>query len=222
MLNGLKKKMKRVELFGMISWLRNMYARDRLDYTKLFGECGRGVIIDKGVSISNCHMIAVGNNVIIHKGVMINGAGGLYIGDNVGISYNTMIWTIEHKYVEADRIPFDEKTLLRPVKINDNVWIGLNVIITSGVEIGEGAIVGIASLVTKDVPPLAIVMGNPARVIGYRDKEHYERCKSEGRFVRHSVYGERIVPLFIQKRESLYGIIRDEVERENIILEREE
>jgi acetyltransferase-like isoleucine patch superfamily enzyme len=54
-----------------------------------------------------------------------------------------------------------------PVKINDKAWIGFNAIILKGVNIGEGAVVGAGSVVTKDVPPYAIVAGNPAKVIRY-------------------------------------------------------
>jgi acetyltransferase-like isoleucine patch superfamily enzyme len=219
---SLKKSLKKYYPFKLLSWLRNSYALDNIEYVKLFKRCGKDVRISNGVLITNCHMITVGDNVIIHSGVLINGTGGLHIGSNSGISYNTVIWTVEHKFVDADRIPFDEKLILKPVKINDNVAIGANVCISPGVEIGEGAIVGLASLVTKDVPPLAIVMGNPARVIGYRDQDHYEKCKAEGAFVRHSVYSDKIVPVFIQKRPRLYDIIRDGVERGEYILEREE
>jgi acetyltransferase-like isoleucine patch superfamily enzyme len=54
---------------------------------------------------------------------------------------------------------------MKPIKISDRVWIGFNSIILKGVTIGEGAIVGAGSVVTKDVPPYTIVAGNPARII---------------------------------------------------------
>jgi acetyltransferase-like isoleucine patch superfamily enzyme len=219
--SSFKDRLKKIPLFGMISWLRNAYARESIDYAKMFKQCGKGVRIDSGVSISNCHMITVGDNVIIHKGVIINGAGGLHIGSNSGISFDTIIWTVEHNYVSSERIPFGCDLILKPVRINDNVMIGSGVRISPGVEIGEGAVIGMASLVTKDIPPLSIVMGSPARVIGQRDKEHYERAKSEGRFVQHSVYSRMIVPQYIQKRPNLFDIIRDEVEKGEIILEPE-
>ena len=218
-MGAFKERLKRIPIFGMISWLRNAYARESLDYTKMFRSCGRDVRIDGNVTISNCHMITVGHNVIIHKGVIINGAGGLHIGSNTGISFDTIIWTVEHNYVNAERLPFDENLILKPVRINDNVMIGAGVRISPGIEIGEGAVIGMASFITKDIPPLAIAMGSPARVIGHRDKEHYERCKAEGRFVRHSVYDKMIVPLYIQKRPSLFEVIREEVDKGEIILE---
>jgi acetyltransferase-like isoleucine patch superfamily enzyme len=58
-----------------------------------------------------------------------------------------------------------------PITIGHDVWIGFNAIILSGVEIGTGAVVGAGAIVTRDVPPYAIVAGNPAKVIRYRFDE---------------------------------------------------
>ena len=221
MFGSLKERLKKYELFGLISWLRNRYAQERVDYLRLFKACGEKVFIDPGATIWNCHMIEVGNNVLIQKGVVINGQGGLAIGSNVAISFNTTIWTIEHRYMNANAIPHDDHVLMRPVRINDNVWIGANVTVTPGVEIGEGAIIGLGAVVISDVRPLAIMLGNPARAIGFRDREHYERCKAERRFVEFFKYGDTIVPLYIQKRPRLFEIVRDSVEHGTALLEQE-
>ena len=61
----------------------------------------------------------------------------------------------------------------RPISIKNKAWIGFNSIILKGVTIGEGAIVGAGSVVTKDVPPYTIVAGNPARII--REIPEHER-----------------------------------------------
>lgn len=59
----------------------------------------------------------------------------------------------------------------KPTKVGNDVWIGANVTILRGVTIGDGAVIGANSMVTKDVPPYAIVVGNPARIIKFRFKE---------------------------------------------------
>ena len=62
------------------------------------------------------------------------------------------------------------------------MWFGSRVTIVGNVTIGEGAIIAAGAVVCKDVPPLAIVGGNPAKIIGYRDEEHFNKLKNDGRF----------------------------------------
>lgn len=78
-------------------------------------------------------------------------------------------------------IPYDKEFIYKSVTIGENVWIGSRVIIIPGVHIGEGAVIGAGSVVTRDVPPCAIVWGNPAKVIKYRNKEQYDNLKKEGK-----------------------------------------
>ena len=68
------------------------------------------------------------------------------------------------------------------VVIGNDVWIASNVLIVGGVKIGDGAIVGAGSVVVKDVPAYAIVGGNPAKIIKYRDIEQFKRLKEEKKF----------------------------------------
>lgn len=118
----------------------------------------------------------------IGSGTEIQAEGGLKLGSNVLISYNCVIWTINHDY-EGDLIPYDFKRIKRPVTISDNVWIGRNVIINGGVRIGEGAVIGMGSVVTKNIPPLAVVGGNPARIIKFRSLEKYLKLKESGQLL---------------------------------------
>jgi len=78
-------------------------------------------------------------------------------------------------------LPYDDIYEVKDVVIGDYVWIGADVTIMPGVHIGEGAVIAACSCVTKDVPPLALVGGCPAKVIKSRDKETYERLKKEER-----------------------------------------
>jgi acetyltransferase-like isoleucine patch superfamily enzyme len=63
------------------------------------------------------------------------------------------------------------------------MWLGSDVTISGNVNIGDGAVVAIGSVVVKDVPRCAIVGGNPAKVIKYRDIEHYEKLVAENKFI---------------------------------------
>ena len=87
-----------------------------------------------------------------------------------------------HDYDSGDRIPYGAAYTNKQVVIDDFVWIGSDVIISGNVHIGEGAIVAIGSVVVKDVPPMAIVGGNPAKIIKYRDEEHFKQLKKQGKF----------------------------------------
>jgi acetyltransferase-like isoleucine patch superfamily enzyme len=120
-----------------------------------------------GVEIRDGFNIQIGNHVVVNKKVLLDGRGGkLVIGNNVDIGQETNIWTLEHD-------PHDDfhKTKGGDVIIEDDVWIASRVTILPGVRIGKGAVVASCALVTKDVPPLAIVGGIPAKVIGERKSQ---------------------------------------------------
>ena len=85
------------------------------------------------------------------------------IGDNVFIGPNVSIYTACHPLEAEHRNTFDEWT--EPVTIGNNVWIGGSVTILPGVSIGDNAVIGAGSVVTRSVPPSVVAAGNPARVI---------------------------------------------------------
>ena len=77
-------------------------------------------------------------------------------------------------------LPYDSTYNVKDVKIGENVWIGADVSIMPGVTIGEGAVIAACTCVTKDVPPLAVVGGNPFKIIKYRDSNKYHSLKTKG------------------------------------------
>ena len=105
--------------------------------------------------------IHIGENVFINSGCRFQDQGGIYIADGVQIGHNVVIATINHDMRPSHRADM----YLRSVPIGRNAWIGSNATILPGISIGDGAVVGAGSVVTKDVPPMTIVAGNPAHVI---------------------------------------------------------
>ena len=118
----------------------------------------------------------------IKSDTYIECSGGVRIGRYFHAGRGLTIFSTNHNYRSDRMIPYDEADLPGPVVIEDCVWVGANVSIVPGVTIGEGAVVAMGSVVTRDVPAGAVVAGNPARVIGQRDMDLYRRLKTEGRF----------------------------------------
>lgn len=109
--------------------------------------------------------IHIGKNSVINKNCVIDCRGGeIYIGDNVDIAQETNIWTLEH---DVNGINHDPKKA--DVIIDHHAWIASRVTILPGVHIGYGAVVACGAVVTKDVAPLTIVGGIPAKEIGKRN-----------------------------------------------------
>ena len=105
--------------------------------------------------------ITLGKRIFINAGCKFQDQGGVSIGDDTLIGHNVVIATLNHDLApsrRADMIP-------APVVIGRNVWIGSNATILPGVHIGDDAVVAAASVVTKDVPAGAVVVGSPARVV---------------------------------------------------------
>ena len=156
---------------------------DRKQPKQLFSQMasvGKNVYLAKNHTISTPGKLHLGSHTWIGENFFAKCEGGLYIGSGVIISRGAEIWTANHNYDSPDlqALPYDRRFVLKPVHIADNVWIGSRVTIVPGVSIGEGAVVGAGSVLTKDVPPLAVVGGNPASVIKYRSREVYEQLKS--------------------------------------------
>lgn len=116
------------------------------------------------------------------NGMNVVGNGTVYFGDNFHSGTECMIITQNHNYDKGNAIPYDDSFEYKTIVIEDNVWFGNRVTITGNITIGEGAIIAAGSVVVKDVPPYAIVGGNPAKVIKYRDIEHYKRLKEQKQF----------------------------------------
>ncbi len=108
-------------------------------------------------------LVSIGAGTIINTGCLLYTTGGLTIGRQVSVSAGAWLLTGTHNINDPNFI-----VEFRPIVIGDYVWIGSRAIIQAGVTIGEGAVVMAGAVVTRDVPPYAIVGGVPARQVGER------------------------------------------------------
>lgn len=128
--------------------------------------------------------ITVGDGVFINSGSMIISRSSIEIGDGVMMAWGCVVFDHDsHSLSYLDRIE-DQDLMLRdfasessvarknwdavrtaPIRIGNYAWLGFDAVVLKGVTIGEGAIIGARSVVTKDVPPWTVAAGNPARII---------------------------------------------------------
>jgi len=123
----------------------------------------------------------LGKNVNFN-GLIVYGNGKCTIGDNFHSGFGCKILTSYHNY-EGTAIPYDETLITKDVIIEDNVWLGINVTILSGVTLGEGCIIQAGSVVVSDIQKCAIAGGHPAKAFSARDEKRYYALKSEGKFL---------------------------------------
>lgn len=148
-----------------------------------FKTCGENSMISRGSVFGYSERIAIGNGVYIGPEARFYGLGGITVADGVIIAPRVSILSANHNYDSPDLkyLPFDQRVVLQSVAIEQYVWIGYGSIITPGVTIGEGAVVAAGSVVVNDVPSCAVVGGNPAQIIKYRNREIYHQLKEEGK-----------------------------------------
>jgi acetyltransferase-like isoleucine patch superfamily enzyme len=128
---------------------------------------GKNTRIERRFSFGMKDDIQIGHHSQINEDVYIQSA---IIGNYVLIAQRVTILSVTHKF-DSIEIPIIKQgsTQAQPVIIEDDVWIGRNVVIMPGVKLGKSSIIGTGAIVTKDVPQYAIVVGVPAKVIRYRN-----------------------------------------------------
>lgn len=152
------------------------------DYSEIQGLSRRGIVIGNRVTLGRFAMIRptgyygtelgeglrVGDHSSIGPYSFVGCSGFVEIGRNVMIAPRVSIYAENHNFEDLDR-PIKEQGVTRSsVTIEDDCWIASHSVILAGVKIGRGAIVAAGSVVTRDVPPYAVVGGAPARIIRSR------------------------------------------------------
>lgn len=132
---------------------------------------GRGCAVGRFVELDpQAGLISLGDNCSLHNYVSLFGEGGITIGSDCRIATGALLISSNHRFERTD-IPIRLQPLsTRGIMLGDDVWVGARAIVLDGVRIADGAVVGAGSVVTRDVGPMQIVAGNPARVISERGK----------------------------------------------------
>jgi len=140
----------------------------RTFYKPFFREFGKGIVIHDNVHFKFPSETCLGNRVQIAKNCLFSGGSGLKIGNNVLIGAGTKIVTSTHNHDNLGISIIEQGLSFKPIVIKDDVWFGFNVVVLSGVSIGNGVIVGANAVVNKDIPDLSIIAGVPAKIIKTR------------------------------------------------------
>jgi len=140
---------------------------------------GKGCLIMGQLLSGRKGRLAMGDHGYVGPGARIWALHEIRIGDRVFISHGVNLHDSDSHSLSArerherflEKMKYgahqkEEPAKAAPLIVEDDVWIGFNAIVLKGVRIGRGAVVGAGSVVTKEIPPFTVVVGNPARVVG--------------------------------------------------------
>ena len=129
----------------------------------LLGGFGEGSEIRPPLYCDYGYQIHIGNRTFVNFGLMALDVAKIAIGDDVQIGPNVQLLTPTHPIdTELRRAKWEAA---KPITIEDNAWLGGGTIVLAGVIVGKNSVVGAGAVVTKDVPPNTVALGNPARVV---------------------------------------------------------
>ncbi len=131
-------------------------------------QVGEGVLFEPGVWITapGAARITIGTGTFLNLGVMVAAMERVEIGAHCMFANGCFVTDADHRTDDPDTpVPWQGFTSRGPTRIGDNVWCGAHVVVTSGVTIGERAVIGANSVVTRDIPAHTVAVGAPARVI---------------------------------------------------------
>ncbi len=133
-------------------------------------EIGRDCILQTDVFFNYSHFwtsgpsIRIRDRVFVGRGVEFNIQGGIEIGEDSLIASGCVF--VDHDHGTKGDVPMNQQeSVIQPITIERNVWIGTNVVVLKGVTIGEGAVVAAGAIVTKTIPPGEVWGGVPARML---------------------------------------------------------
>jgi acetyltransferase-like isoleucine patch superfamily enzyme len=131
-------------------------------------EVGEGVLLEPNVWLTapDEARIRIGAGSFLNIAVMVAAVELVEIGAHCMFANGCFVSDGNHRFDDPDRpVPWQGFSSKGPTRIGDNVWCGANVVITSGVTVGERCVIGANSVVTTDIPPFSIAAGAPAKVL---------------------------------------------------------
>jgi acetyltransferase-like isoleucine patch superfamily enzyme len=152
-------------LFRLVHWYNRTHVSQRRLLT-----CGEGVRLSPVASFANAQRISLGDRTRVGDNAHLWGGdreGRIDIGSDCLIGPGTFVTASDYSLDPGAPIK-SQQTRERSIVIGNDVWLGAGVIVTAGVEIGDGAVIGAGSVVRRSVPAGAIVAGNPARISASR------------------------------------------------------
>lgn len=140
---------------------------------EIFGKCGNNMTVEPPFYCDYGSNILVGDNFYANHNLIILDGARVTIGNNVFVAPNVGIYTAGHPLDASRRNEGLEFAL--PVTIGNNVWVGASVVILPGVFIGDNSVIGAGSVVTRNVPPNVVAVGNPCKVLREINNQDSER-----------------------------------------------
>jgi acetyltransferase-like isoleucine patch superfamily enzyme len=131
-------------------------------------ELGEHVLLEPGVWLtgSDDARIRIGGGSFLNLGVQVAAVELVEIGEHCMFANGCFVTDGNHRFDDPEKpVPWQGFSSKGPTRVGDNVWCGANVVITSGVTIGERCVIGANSVVTTDLPPYSIAAGAPAKVL---------------------------------------------------------
>jgi acetyltransferase-like isoleucine patch superfamily enzyme len=147
------------------------YSQEWFDLMKdlFYNQIGENSLVMNPLTVVVPKNVTIGKDATVMNGALMMAAGGITIEDKVIIAAHS-------KLISNNHDPYDRAVLTcKPILIKEGAWIGAAATILPGVTVGRYAIVGSDSVVTKDVPDYAVVVGNPAKIIKFLDKDKFEK-----------------------------------------------
>ena len=156
---------------GRHSTIRSTTRMDVLPFNKF--ELGSFSTIEDFCTINNgVGDVIIGNETRIGMGNVV--IGPVQIGTSVIFAQNIVMSGLNHSYEDITTPIYKQKIITAPIVVEDECWVGANAVITAGVRVGKHSVIAAGAVVTKDIPPYSIAVGNPARVIKRYDFDKKE------------------------------------------------